>query len=137
MQIIKKMESQNGGPAPSRRDTEREWANYSATSRKARRKRPRPPIHTTWSRYVPWQAWQDDYANIGKLQIRLGDALEQVRRYENYIKEVQIELDEAQWHADKLQKKVLYGGLQQLADVRERLRWLKEDLANRVDELCG
>ena len=46
-------------------------------------------------------------------------------------------MDEAQRHADELQKKDVYGGLQQLADVRERLRWLKEDLANRVDELCG
>ena len=32
MQIIKKMESQNGGVAPSRRDTKREWANNSAMS---------------------------------------------------------------------------------------------------------
>ena len=24
-----------------------------------------------------------------------------------------------------------------MADVRDRIRWVKEDLANRVDELCG
>ena len=29
------------------------------------------------------------------------------------------------------------GGTQRLADVQERIWWLKEDLANRVDELCG
>ena len=27
--------------------------------------------------------------------------------------------------------------LQQLADEQKQIRWLKEDLANRVDELCG
>ena len=74
---------------------------------------------------------------IGKLQARLGDALEQVRHYENYIKELQIKLDEAQRHADEVQENYVYGGSQQLADERERIRWLKEDLANKVDELCG
>ena len=105
MQIIKKMESQNGGAAPPWRDTKREWAINSATNGTTRGGGSQPPVQTTWSRHAPWQARQDDYANIGKLQIRLGDALEQVRRYENYIKEVQIELDEAQRHADELQKK--------------------------------
>ena len=49
-------------------------------------------------------------------------------------------MDEAQRHADEVQKNDMYGGLQQLqqlADEQERIRWLKEDLANRVDELCG
>ena len=74
--------------------------------------------------------------NIGKLQTQLGDALEEVRSYEDYIKEVQMEMDEAQRHADEIQKKDVYGG-SQVADIRERIWWLKEDVANRVDEQCG
>ena len=116
MQIIKKIESQNGGAAPSRRDTKREWANCSTTNGTARGGGSQPPVQTTWSRHAPWQ---DDYANIGENQIRLGDALEEVRSDEDYIKEVQIEVDEAQRHADELQKNYVYGGTQRLADVRE------------------
>ena len=137
MQIIKKMELQNGGAAPPWRDTKRERANYSAANGTTRGGGSQPPVQTTWSRYAPWQAWQDDYVNIGKLQTQLGDALEEVRSYENYIKEVQIEVDEAQQHADEIQKKDVYGLSQQVADIRERIRWLKEDVANRVDEQCG
>ena len=103
MQIIKKMESQNGGTAPSRRDTKRERANYSAMSRKARRKRSRPPVQATWTWYTPGQTNQDTDAYIGKLQTQLSEALEQWRCGDNCIEELQIELDEAQRHTDEVQ----------------------------------
>ena len=65
------MESQNGGAAPPWRDTKRERANYSTT----RAGGSQPPVQTTWSWHAPWQAWQDDYVNIGKLQTQLGGCL--------------------------------------------------------------
>ena len=101
------MESQNGGAAPPWRDTKRERANYSATNGTTQGGGSQPPVQTTSSRHAPWQ---DDYVNIGKNQIRLEDALEEVRSYENYRKEVQIEVDEAQRHVDELQKNYVYGG---------------------------
>ena len=110
MQIIKKMESQNGGAAPSQRDTERELANYSGTNGTTRGGGSQPPIQTTWLRHVPWQVWQDDYANIGKLQAQLGDVLEKVKRYEDYIDEPKIGLDEAQQLADGFQRGLCTGG---------------------------
>ena len=137
MQIIKKMESQNGGAAPSRRDTKRERANYSATSRKARRKRSRPPVQATWTRYTPGQTNEDANAYIHELHARLSDALGQWKCGDNYIEELQIELDEAQRHADEVHEDYLHGESQQLADAQEQIRWLEKDLANRVDELCG
>ena len=63
--------------------------------------------------------------------------MEKVKRYEDYIEEVQIAVDEAQRHADEPQKNYVYGGTQRLADVLERIRWQKHDLANRVAKLCG
>ena len=101
------MESQNGGAAPSWRDTKRKWAINSATSRTARRKRSRPLVQTMWS----WQAKRDDKAYIGEIHTRLSDALEQWRCGDDYIEELQIELDEAQRHADELQKNYMYGGV--------------------------
>ena len=71
------------------------------------------------------------------LQAQLGDVLEKVKRYEDYIEEVQIEVDKAQLHADELQKNYVYGGTQRLADVLDRIRGQKKDFANRVDKLCG
>ena len=124
------MESQNGGAAPPRRDTKREWANNSAPNRTARRKRSCPPVQTTWS----WQAKQDYKAYIDELHARLSDALEQWRCGDNYIEELQIELDEALRQADELQKNDMHIESQQLADAQERVRGLEEDLAN-ADEV--
>ena len=104
------MESQNGGATPPWRDTKRERANYSRTNGTTRGGGSKLPIQTMWLRHVPWQASQDDYANIGKLQAQLGDVLEKVKRYEDYIEEVQIAVDEAQRHADEPQKNYVYGG---------------------------
>ena len=41
---------------------------------------------------------------------QLGDVLEKVKRYEDYIEEVQSGVDESQRHADELQKNYVYGG---------------------------
>ena len=103
------MESQNGGAAPPLRDTKREWANNSATSRTAQRKRSRPPVRTTWRQHAPWQTKQDDYAYIDELHARLEDNLEQRRGDGNYIEELQIKLDEALRHADKVQENYVHG----------------------------
>ena len=80
--IGRKMESQNGGATPPWRDTKRERAIYSRTNGTTRGGGSKLPIQTMWLRHVPWQASQDDYANIGKLQAQLGDVLEKVKRYE-------------------------------------------------------
>ena len=127
------MESQNGGAAPSWRDTKRKWAINSATSRTARRKRSRPLVQTMWS----WQAKRDDKAYIGELHTRLSDALEQWRCGDDYIEELQIELDEAQRHADEVHEDYVHRESQQLADAQERIRGLEEDLANTGVELRG
>ena len=107
------MESQNGGAAPSRRDTKRERANYSATNGKARRKRSRPPLQAAWTRYTPGQTNEDANAYTGELQTQLSDALEQWRCGDNYIEELQIELDEAQRRADEVQEDCVHGESQQ------------------------
>ena len=135
MQIIKKMESQNGGAAPSRRDTKREWANNSATSHMARRKRSRPPVQATSTWYTPWQTNQDANAYIGELHTRLSDALGQWRCGDNYIEELQIELDEARRRADEVREDCVHKESQQLADAQERVRGLEQDLASTVEEL--
>ena len=127
------MESQNGGAAPSRHDTKRECANNSATSRTARRKCSRPPVQTTWS----WQVKRDDKAYIGELHTRLSDALGQWRCGDDYIEELQIELDEAQWRADEVQEDCVHGESQQLADAQEQIRELEKDLADTGVELRG
>ena len=119
------MESQNGGAAPSRRDTKREWANNSATSRTARRKHSRPPVQTTWS----WQAKQDYDAYLDEIHTRVSDALEQVERDGNYIEELQIKLDEALRQVDEGQENYVHGESHQLADAQERIRGLEKDLA--------
>ena len=134
MQIIKKMESQNGGAAASRRDTKREWTNNIATSSKARRKRSRPPVQATWTWYTLGQTNRDADAYICELHTRLSDALEHVECGENYIEELQIQLDEAQRHADEVQENYVHGESQQLADAQERIRGLEKDLAN-TDEV--
>ena len=126
LEIIKKMESQNGSAAPPWRDTKREWANNSATSRTARRKRSRPPLQTTWS----WQAKQDDKAYIDELHARLEDTLKQRRGDGNYIEELQIKLDEELRQADEVQEDYVHRESQQLADAQERVRGLEDDLAN-------
>ena len=141
------MESQNGGAAPSRRDTKREWANNSATSRKARRKRSRPPVQATWTRYTPWQTNQDADAYIGKLQTQLSDALEQWRCGDNCIEELQIELADAQEqirgldkdlaNADWVHEDYVHTESQRLADAQEQIQELEEDLADTVVELRG
>uniref|UniRef100_A0A8C4N3E8 Uncharacterized protein n=1 Tax=Eptatretus burgeri TaxID=7764 RepID=A0A8C4N3E8_EPTBU len=134
------MESQNGGAASPWRDTKWEWAINSTTNGTTQGGGSQPPVQTTWSRHAPWQARQDDYANIGGLRIQLGDALEQVRRYENYIKEVQIKLDEAQRHADEVQKNDMYEGVQQLQQMayeQKRIRWLENHFANTAEVLLG
>ena len=127
------MESQNGGAAPSRRDTKREWANYSATSHKARRKRSRPPVQATWTRYTPGQTNQDAGTYIGKLQTQLSEALERWRRGDDCIEDwhsFAIELDEARRRADEVQEDCVHGESQQLANAQERIRGLEKDLAN-------
>ena len=95
-----KMESQNGGAAPSRRDMKWERDNYSATSRTARGKCSRSPVQTMWS----WQAKQDYDAYIDEIHTRVSDALEQVERDGNYIEELQIKLDEALRQADEVRE---------------------------------
>ena len=96
---------ENGVEKWRRSSTKGEWAINSATNGTTRGGGSQPPVQTTWSRHAPWQAWQDDCVNIGKLQTQLGDALEEVRSSEDYIKEVQIEMDKVQRHADEIQKK--------------------------------
>ena len=137
MQIIKKMESQNGGAAPSRRDTKRERANYSATNGKARRKRSRPPVQAAWTRYTPGQTNEDANAYIHELHGRLLDALDQWRCADDYIEELQIKLDEAQRHADWVHEDCVHGESQRLADAQEQIQELEEDLASTVEKLHG
>ena len=55
--------SQNSGAIAPPRNMER--AAINGTTRGVGSQ---PPIQTTWSRHVPWQAWQDDYANIGSFR---------------------------------------------------------------------
>ena len=127
------MESQNGGAAPPRLDTKWEWANYSATNRVARGKHSRPLVQTTWS----WRARQDCDAYIGEIHTRLSDALEQWRCGDNYTGELQIELDEAQRHADEVQEDYVHRESQQLEDAQDQIWELEEDLANTGMELRG
>ena len=91
------------------RNTE-QAAIISATNGTTRGVSSQSPVQTTWSRHVPWQAWKNDYASIGRLQAQLGDVLEKVKRHEEYIEEVQSGVDESQWHADELQKKIMCMG---------------------------
>ena len=124
------MESQNGGVAPPRHGTKREWANNSATSRTARRKCSRPPVQTTWS----WQAKQDDDACIDELHARLEDTLEQRRGDGNYIEELQIKFYEALRQADEVWEDYVHRESYQLADAQELIWGLEKELAN-ADEV--
>ena len=135
-ELYRQTKSQNSGAIAPQRNTERAAIN-STTNGTTRGVGSQSPVQTTLSRHVPWQAWQDDYASIGRLQAQLGDVLEKVKRYEDYIEEVQSGVDESQRHADELRKNYVYGGTQRLDDVLERIRWQKYDLANRADKLCG
>ena len=67
----------------------------------------------------------------------MSDALEQWRCGDDYIEELQIELDEAQRHADEVHEDYVHRESQQLADAQERIRGLEEDLASTVEELHG
>ena len=60
----------------------------------------------------------------------MGDTWEHVESGENYIEELQIKLDEAQWHANEVQENYVHGESQQLADAQERIRELEKDLAS-------
>ena len=135
-ELCRQTESHNGSAIAPQRSTERADIN-STTNGTARGVSSQSLVQTTWSRHVPWQAWQDDYVSIGRLQAQLWDVLEKVKRYEEYIEEVQRGVDESQRHADALQKNYVYGGTQRLDDLLERIRWQKHDLANRVDKLRG
>ena len=132
------MESQNGGTAPPQRDTKRVWVPInSATKRTARRKRSRPTVQTTWTQHASWQTKQDYNPYIDELHARLADTWEHLECGENYMEDLQIKLDEAQWHADEVQENDVHGESQQLADAQERIRGLEEDLANTGVELRG
>ena len=67
----------------------------------------------------------------------MSDALEQWRCGDNYIEELQIELDEAQRHADEVREDYVHRESQQLEDAQEQIRELEEDLANTGVELRG
>ena len=77
---------------------------------------------------MPWQAWQDDYASIGKLHAQLGDVGTKVERYEDYIEKVQIKLDE-------LQKKYECKESQQLTNAKELIRELEKKKSEHDLEL--
>ena len=124
------MEPRRHFATPPWRDTKREWANNSATSRTARRKRSRPLVQTTRSQHASWQTKQDDDTYIDELHARLGDTWDHVESGENYTEELQIKLDEALRHADEVQENYVHGESQQLADAQERIRELEKDLAN-------
>ena len=67
----------------------------------------------------------------------MSDALGQWRCADNYIEELQIELDEAQRRGDEVQEDCVHGESQQLADAQERIRELEKDLADTGVELRG
>ena len=105
--LCRQTESRNGGAIAPRRGTE-QAAIYSAANGTTRGEHSQQQFQTI--RHVPWQAWQDDYASIGRLQAQLGDVFKKVKRYEDYIEEVQSGVDESQRHADELQQNYVYGG---------------------------
>ena len=79
--------SHNGGAIAPQRGTE-QAAIYSAANGTTRGEHfQQPPLQATWT----WQAWQDDYASIGRLQAQLGDVLEKVKRYENISRRCKVE----------------------------------------------